>query len=72
VTTSFDKAAQLAKTNRCPQVEALAYELTFRFYHSIGASTFSEVFLDKALAEYESWGAVQKVSFSFSFIFYIF
>lgn len=58
----FERAAQLARQYQLPHEEALAHELTARFYQARGISTVARAKLSLARALYLQWGALVKVA----------
>jgi PAS domain S-box-containing protein len=57
----YEQAIQGAKDNEYIQEEALAYELTAKFYLSRGREKFAQTYLKEAYYCYERWGAMAKV-----------
>ncbi|MBO9699884.1 MAG: AAA family ATPase [Sporocytophaga sp.] len=58
----YQKAIELAKSNRYLNEEALGYELLAKFYYRSKNYIFYESFLAKAIDLYSLWGAKSKVS----------
>jgi len=57
----FEEAIQLASQNGILQDEALAYELTGKFYELEGKVSLAQIYLEKAQQAYGRWGAIAKV-----------
>ncbi|WP_244939406.1 AAA family ATPase [Azospirillum doebereinerae] len=57
----YDRAAQAARRNALPHVEALAHERAAGFYRRLGLATLERACLREARAGYGRWGAVAKV-----------
>jgi predicted ATPase/signal transduction histidine kinase/tRNA A-37 threonylcarbamoyl transferase component Bud32 len=57
----YDKAIATAKENEYLNEEALAYELTAKFYLSWGKETIARAYMTNAYYAYSRWGAVAKV-----------
>jgi histidine kinase len=58
----YDRAIAAARANRYTNVEALTAEIAARFWYADGKPDFGRVYLDKALAAYEAWGATGKAA----------
>ncbi len=58
----YNRAADAAQKNDYIHEEALAWELAAKFYDEQDRSTIAAVYLDRALACYEKWGAVAKIA----------
>jgi PAS domain S-box-containing protein len=58
----YEKAMQGASENGYVQEEALAYELTAKFYLSRGRGKIAQTYLKEACYCYERWGAKAKVA----------
>jgi len=58
----YDRAIALAKENEFIQEEALANELTGRFYLAENKAKIAEIYLKDALYCYQKWGAIAKVN----------
>jgi len=57
----YDKAIALAKENEYINEEALAHELTAKFYWSWGKEAIAKTYMTNAYYAYMHWGAVAKV-----------
>jgi predicted ATPase/signal transduction histidine kinase len=57
----YDQAITLAENNAFQQEAALANELAARFHFSKGRGKLAQIYLHRAYAGYQQWGAVAKV-----------
>ena len=57
----YDKAILLAQQNKFIHDEALANELTAKFYLSLEKQDFAQIYIQKAHYLYKIWGATKKV-----------
>jgi len=58
----YDKAITSAEENEYAQINALANELTSKFWMSKNKTKFASIYLKNAHFEYQMWGAVHKVN----------
>ena len=58
----YDQAIELSKQNHFLQEEALANELTAKFWLNKGKTEFAKLYFNKAYYKYEKWGARAKLN----------
>ncbi|MBD2773805.1 trifunctional serine/threonine-protein kinase/ATP-binding protein/sensor histidine kinase [Iningainema tapete] len=58
----YDRAIALAKENEYINEEALAYELTAKFYLEWGKEIIAQTYMTNAYYAYERWGALAKLN----------